>query len=893
MKLAKKILLGLAILILLIISSGVIIAVFYGDTVKEYVLKEINKHLNAEINVSEVNFSVLQKFPYASLEFVDLTALDAIPEKKNKDTLFKAERFYLQFNLVDILNKKYRIRKIEINKGFSRLNIDKKGKDNFHFWKNSPDSIANNTQFSLALKEVIVRKFRASYQNQLMNQDVNLDINYTILNGNFSNEEFDLAIETKFFAESVFFNHTAYLKKQLVELSSVLKVRSPENYYEVKEGLLSIADLHFGIEGNFSAGNSTTLDLIIKGQNIEIQSLFSLLPAQYKEYVKDYDSKGNFHFNAFLKGTVSETENPSFVADFGINNGEVYQRSSDIRLEKINLKGKYTNGNQKKPETTKLEIEGLSCQMGSGKITGDFEVENFLNPSIKLSTFSELQLSELKEFIQSDSIEMLEGRLKIDAAFSGKIRSFNNYTIDDFKNSKTSGNLQFEAVNFKLKELPHAYTNLNGSFLFDNNDIIITSFAGNILNSNFELKGFFRNVISYLFIEDQKLVVDASLKSSNLDLNELLTSTSTSSASDTSYALGFSKNANFYLSVDIEKLNFRKFDASMIKGQISLKNEKLLADGLSFNALDGKINTTGYIDASDAENILISCDANIDRIDIQKLFYQFENFGQTTLVDKNLKGIATANIQFVSVVNSKLDVYPDKLYTKADLTIEKGELIQFEPMKNLSSFISVEDLEHIRFSYLRNIIEIRDQKITIPKTEILSSAMNLTFSGSHSFNDELDYRIKVLLSDLLTKKAKKAKKENEEFEFVQDDDTRKMALFIKVYGTLDNPKFAYDKVGLTDKIKDDIKTEKTSLKSMLKDEFGFFKNDTTVKTQEKIVKPAALQFEWEENKKEEKKEEKKPKNKFEKKEKTNFDKLIDKIAGPENKNEYEDADKYD
>ena len=165
--------------------------------------------------------------------------------------------------------------------------------------------------------------------------------------------------------------------------------------------------------------------------------------------------------------------------------------------------------------------------------------------------------------------------------------------------------------------------------------------------------------------------------------------------------------------------------------------------------------------------------------------------------------------------------------------------------------------------------------------------MNLSFSGSHTFNHDIDYRIKVLLSDLLANKARKAKKENTEFGIEQKDDSRKMALFLKVYGTVDKPKFAYDKIGLTEKVKEDIRVEKQNLKSILKDEFGLYKKDSTVKVPEKTVKPTQMQFEWEENKKDEVKEAAKPKNKFEKKEKSKFDRLLDKVAGPENKNELE------
>jgi len=299
------------------------------------------------------------------------------------------------------------------------------------------------------------------------------------------------------------------------------------------------------------------------------------------------------------------------------------------------------------------------------------------------------------------------------------------------------------------------------------------------------------------------------------------------------------------------------------------------------------VSTSGIIDASDSGKVVIRCEAAIEKININKMFVQFENFGQNTLQDKHIRGLGTANIEFISEMDSKLNLKMDKLYTKADIDIEKGELINFEPMKNLSSFINVSELEHIKFSNLKNQIEILNSRLIIPKTEIASNALNLSFSGSHTFNHDIDYRIKVLLSDLLAGKARRAKKENNEFGIEQKDDSRKMALFLKVYGTVDRPKFAYDKIALTEKVKEEIQIEKQNLKSILKDEFGLYKKDTSVKATEKTIKPTQMQFEWEENKKDDVKDVTKPGNKFEKKEKSKFDKLLDKVAGPDNKNEFE------
>ena len=45
-------------------------------------------------------------------------------------------------------------------------------------------------------------------------------------------------------------------------------------------------------------------------------------------------------------------------------------------------------------------------------------------------------------------------------------------------------------------------------------------------------------------------------------------------------------------------------------------------------------------------------------------------------------------------------------------------------------------------------------------------------------------------------------------------------------GPIDNPTIKYDKKGAKEKIKDDIKQEKQTIKQILNEEFGWFKKDT-------------------------------------------------------------------
>ena len=196
------------------------------------------------------------------------------------------------------------------------------------------------------------------------------------------------------------------------------------------------------------------------------------------------------------------------------------------------------------------------------------------------------------------------------------------------------------------------------------------------------------------------------------------------------------------------------------------------------------------------------------------------------------------------------------------MTIANGELNNVESMKSLSRFIALKELENIRFATLKNQIEIKKQVITIPKMEINSSALNLTASGTHTFNNDIDYKIRLSLNELLAKKARAAKKQNDEFGEVADDGLGRTNIFLSMTGNISNPVIRYDSKAAVQNVKQNIQVEKQNLKGSLKEEFGLFKKDSTLNTTDKAKKEDAARFRinWEEaDKKEEKKELKKPK----------------------------------
>jgi hypothetical protein len=840
-----------------LIGIGFIIGLVYEGEVKKYIINELNKQLNTQIiiDANDIDFSIIRNFPYASVDFKNLKALDAT-ESKHKDTLFKAGKISFQFNLPDVFKKKYHIKKIEIENVILDMRIDETGKDNYHFWKSSEDTASTN--FAFALEKINLTHVQVMYKNKKAIQDIDLLINKSDLSGEFSAKKYSLKTTGEFFVNKIKTDSITYLNKKNAFADLTLEVDNESSTYKMGVSKIKIEDLSFELRGEvLHASTKPVLNIAIQGKDMNIKSILSLIPKQYKRNIQDYRSTGGFYFDATIQGPFYDEESPQIVADFGMKNATIEQTKENILLNEVNLKGHYTNGAANKHQPSELTLMPFSARIKNEHIQGELSIVNLDNPSVAGKIQADFNLSDLQHFVKIDTIDQISGQVAIDAVFKADNR---NPVTGLYKEVTTAGDLKISGVDVHIKNNILRFSNINGDFKFNNNDLIVNHFSGNVSSSDFELKGFFRNIVGYVLKDKQDIDVEATLLSKNINLDELLANKQEDRGKQSKYKLKFSEHINVNLNSEIEQLKFRSFEARNIKGIIKLKDKKLVVDPITLSTMNGVITTSGVVDGRDTSRLEVTCFSDVNKINISQMFQEFENFGQSTITNKNIKGIATFKIQFSSVLSPELDMDMDKLYAGIDLSIENGELNNVESMKSLSRFIDLKELENIRFATLKNQIEIKKQVINIPKMEVKSSAINLTASGTHTFDNKINYRVKLSLNDLLSRKAKKAKKQNDEFGEVADDGLGRTNLFLLMSGTVDKPLIKYDSKSAVQHVKQDLKVEKQTFKKVLKDEFGVFKKDSALSDKTIKTKPVKQAIKWQEpDKQPEKKVLKKPK----------------------------------
>ncbi|MFH0894637.1 MAG: AsmA-like C-terminal region-containing protein [Bacteroidota bacterium] len=830
MKRFKKILkiffITLFSVIALTIAACFVLVYFYEDKIKDYAKAELNKQLNSEVEVKDIELTIFSTFPYASIKFSGVIAKDATTAK-NKGELLKAENVYLLFNVWNLFDETVSIKKIIVEDGSANIVVFRDGTDNYHFWKECTDTASSESSMEFDLQKVVLNNMNIHYRNRPEEQNFSVLAKYILFKGNFRDSFYKLKVDGETHVNYLKFGKVNFINQQDVDVFLQMDVTNAEQY-NIEKGTLTYAGQDFVIKGNVFYGDAEQkVDLSIGGSSMRVEDVIDDLPKNYRSYFDKYDSKGDLKFDAQIKGSFKGNDYHAINITFKITNAELVEKENNIALKNLNFNGRFSNGNIHTIYSSFIDISDLSADFNGKRITAEMKIVNLARPDIRIKSAGSLNLKDLSRFIETEEIKEMEGDIAYTINFQCQPDNLENFTAADFIKSKTTGELTLTNGKFSLTNEPYSFNNISTLCKFSNNDLIVDKMTGNYSKTDFQLNGTFINALAFFFLDNEKLMIDAKLSSSNVSLDELLKD-GESSAKSGDYNFEISPMLDFNIDLSVTNVYFRKFHATGVQGNIRLKDQKGYTNNLTLRVMDGSASIEGYVDGSRKNEILISCDAHIEKMDIKKLFYQFENFGQSSMKDENLKGKVTSDIQLASVWSPSLEVDMKKLYAKADISIENGELQNYEPLKGLSRFMKLKDVERVTFSTLKNQIEIKNETIFIPAMEIKSSELNLTVSGQHKFNNEIQYNVRLLLSEILANKAKKAKKENEDFGVVEEDGLGKTSIYVKITGTVDDPKYAYDSKGWKAKIIVGVMKEKQNLKTILNEEFNWFKKDSAV-----------------------------------------------------------------
>ena len=814
-----QIIIGISLLLLI---SGFVITYFFSEKVENKVVSQIQEQITTELQLGDVAFSLYEKFPSASVKINNLLAFEK--EGFDNDTLFYAKTTYIELSIFDIILNKIDIKSVVVSEGTISIKYDADNNPNFAIFK-----VNENKKNKLSLKDLLLINTKVNYQNN------NIDIAWHTAQAILVFQGGDLAINAKLFSEQLKVNNRDYLNEKNLKLLTNLSFRKDSIFIQ-KGSIIYIEDVKIDVSGSVFQGNLVDINFSCETQ--ELLAVMEHTPEHLKSIYNSFIANGNLSCSGNIKGLVGKTSNPALKMSCQITSGYFKLKSRPFVLKNASLNWIITNGEDRNFKQTKIEITQFDAKTENGFIKGDFTIQNLNKYYLTANLSSSWDLAEINHYFEDSPFFNLQGNLLANTQYSGYI-SFDSKFKKHFIKAQHTSSTIFKNVSFKYKNFPLAFNFQSAECKFKNNITEVKNSAFTIADSDLSFNGNITDLIAYILQKKEKINVDGTLNSTYIKFDELFT------LKDFSQTDGGSTGTmpnwiSADLNTNITTFSYNDFIASDISGEIAFKNKTLTGQNMRLNSLNGNIVGNFKFYELTNKKLTLFCQLNLNELNIRNAFLAFDNFKQDFITAEHIKGIGTAEIQMQATWNPGFIFDKDELKLKSHLIIEKGELIQFKPLESLSDYISLDDLKTVQFSTLENTIEIDNSVITIPTMEIKSSALSVFISGTHTFEQEIDYRIKLLLSELMSTKFRKKNTQIKKSEFGEVEENGKIfnTIYFKMTGNSDDPNISFDGIRFREDVQKGIKKEKVNITNIIKEDI------LLTKEQEKKEQGQDVIIEW-------------------------------------------------
>lgn len=813
-----------------------VLSVIVEPKITRLFIKKLSSTLENPTEIKQINFSLLKNFPRASVTLKEIVIFDYLseetPEGSKRDTLLMAESLNLSLRIPALLKKRYIIDRLSVENGV--INVRRSNDKHYNFKFYPAEEKQDTSSYSAELRNITIKNTRINYSDNT--QSLITSLNITEASSRLKISNHSINAEAALILDNFQLMAGKFTLPPLPgRIKSKISLSEKHGNISVNSMTINSGGIKAELNGTInSRSNRTDLKFMISSG---IEEIFLLSGDKGISFAGDYKPTGALFLSGSITGNTAKGGNLNLFSKGEVAGGTITIPSNGFRIKNIKAPLLVAVDLMNINSVFRLTVDGYTASAESEPVSGSLVINRIKNPIIDFRLNATPDLSILKSLTKTSSIKA-SGKSELTLRLYGPIK--NQATNNSFLLSlNRSANLFLKNARVEIPDIGFSVNDINGNIMVADNiwfDALSLTYCGS------------KTILSGKLSQFNDLAVNTGHSPSisaviwTEKINDSMLAPFTGERKDQNNSQLFSRS-DFSLDIRSDSIALGKFRAASLNATLKYREKSINISSFKLNILDGSVEGNATLIPLSGERYAARGWFDINSIDINKSFILFNNFGQSYITNDNIRGKLTGEVTLSGETLTKFKPDPSSIVVGGNYLISNGELIEFEPILKLSRFVELSELERIKFSELRNEISIRNRNIIIPSMEISSSAFNISLSGTHSFDGNYTYHIKLLLSELLSRK-RESKKIRDPFGSVEDDGLGRTTLFLKVEGDLNGSRVSHDMKSLRSKIKTDMEKEKSNLRTILNEEYGWQRGDTATKS----VKEEKKRFKiiWEE-----------------------------------------------
>jgi hypothetical protein len=766
LRISIRILAVLIAIILLAFIGGWIYLKEHKKEVISFIESEAKKGLNGgTLHIGDISIGFKHTFPRLAFTIDTLTLRDSLWAQHHHD-LIAATRVYATLDFFKLIIGKINIGRVQLENPHIYIYTDTTGYTNTSlFKKNNPPKKDAPKNLDYPILEINDGSLTIDKKdaNKFFGYDINsLECN---IHGNPENEALKIDVALDCIIQRMTFNPEKgpYLEGKSVIGEFRIEFNKDSKILQFEKIKLAVDRQPFVFTGKFYLAEVPTPFLLSwETNNLPFRKATSFLATNIRLKLDPYDISGTItHLTGSMDNSEPEYKTPLIHLRLNVENKSI--TTPIVNLNNTTFTATFNNeeikGKGHEDSNTVMHFSPLKSDWEQIDFNCDSVViRDLIHPKMNIHIVSNFQLQNINNLLDENTLAFTTGTGKINMSYSGSLEK----TYDSSRSITGTFRMDSAGLNYIPRNLQ--FVNGQGNVRFQNKDIYIEQLSLHSGNSDLLMNGKIKSVFYLINQKNTKLTIDWNVRSNKLNLNDFTSylkqakvkatpkTKKSSLAQSLTQFTALLESANFNLDLGAKQLIYKKFNADNLIATLEMNDNAINLKKIRLQHAGGSISIQGLLQNLPASNPF-SFKAQLQNVNVSKIFYAFNNFGLKSPTDKNIGGTLTADVTMQGGLTTKAQIIPDELKGFVKFNLHDGQLVNFEPVQKIQQTVfKSRNFSDIQFADLHDLLEINGENIMINRMEIRSTVITMFVEGMYNTKTGPDLSIQVPLSNLKANK---------------------------------------------------------------------------------------------------------------------------------------------
>ncbi len=750
MKKIYKITIGILIAFFVVLIS---LPLLFQDKIIGLVKQTINNNVNAQVDFSDSNLSLLRNFPNASVQLSNLTVINNEPFKN--DTLLFAKEINLSLKLTELFKKtseQLNIKSFAIDEALVNVLVDEKGNANYDIAKpeevKKDSNLDNETpsNFGLSIDSYEITNSTIKYSDKKSKTNIVLNNFNHSGSGDFSQSNSELNTKTSALV-SFGMDGTSYAKNQKIELNAILGMDLINQKFSFLKNEAKLNNLPLVFDGFVQINEKNQeVHLNFKTPSSDFKNFLGLIPEAYTKNISNVTTSGDFSVNGKIDGIIDNNTIPKL--DIAVKSNSASFKYPDlpktVRNININAQIKNTTG---KIANTYVNIAGLSFKIDEDTFSGKGTVSNITtNPLVNANVNGTLNLAHINQAYPIDLKNELSGILKANLHTKFDVKAIQNNVLNRIKND---GHIEVSDFVFSSKDIVNPINIKNTKVDFTPSTVSLTKFNAKTGKSDLNATGKIQNLLGFL-LSDKKLQGTFNVNSNAFHVSDFMqeNTSSTENKKDTSQqeqpteSLKIPAFLDCKILADAKTVYYDNLTLKNVKGTLYLKDEKATLQNVNAGIFNGQIAMNGEVNTQQKQPTF-ALKLGIKSFDIAQSFNGLDLLQSLGPIAGAMNGKLNSDINLSGNLNKDFTPNLTSVSGKAlaellatNINPEKTKTLGL--LNNKLSFI---DLTKLDLTDIKTHLSFKEGKVEVSPFKLKYKDIGINIGGSHGFDQSMSYNV--------------------------------------------------------------------------------------------------------------------------------------------------------